>query len=133
MLSESQMLRFSRHVLLREVGGRGQRRLLDACVGVSRLDVDGRACLLWLARSGVGTLSLPTDRTAAPATDPSGLLLASDEGRPLHEAVRERLRFHAPDVRLEADCEEWIDPTGGALAALRVVRGLVASSEESRA
>lgn len=130
MLDESSIRRYSRHILLREVGGRGQTALLSACVSVPRLDADGRACALWLARSGVGTLALVDDRSPAPAHDPSGLLLPEDEGRPLIEAVSERLRFHAPSIRLDPDAA----PTplvadlsrGGEWGALAMVRQLAA-------
>lgn len=132
LLDESSIRRYSRHILLREVGGRGQTALLSACVTVPRLDAEGRACALWLARSGIGTLSLPDDHSASPSHDPSGLLLPEDEGRPLIEAVSNRLRFHAPTLRIDTGAA----PTplvadlsrGGEWGALAMVRQLAARS-----
>lgn len=137
MLTEAQIARFSRHVLLREVGGRGQARLLAATVALSRLDAEGRACALWLARAGVGRLRLPDERSPAPAADPSGLLFASDAGRPLGEAVRERLRFHHPALAFAesgAHVDLRLDPAafggaGGATAALEAFRRLAIGAE----
>lgn len=132
MLEEWQVRRFSRQILLREVGGIGQRRLLDASVQVDRLDVDGRACALWLARSGVGTLCLPDDLSPAPPTDASGLLHAEDVGRPLSEVVRRRLSEQQPGLRFAQDAEWTADATAGVEGALALVRQLArAGSPES--
>lgn len=126
MLTDAHIDRYSRHILLREVGGVGQEKLLRACVRVDRLDEDGRALALWLARAGVGALALPDDESPAPASDRSGLLLACDAGRPLLEAVRERLRFHAPHLAFH---EGWTHSaegsSAGARLALEVVRSVV--------
>lgn len=119
MLTEAQTLRFARHVLVRELGGTGQVRLLAATVRLPRLDENGRACALWLARAGVGRLLLPDDRSPAPSHDGSGLLYAEDEGKPLAEVVIERLRQHGPDTRVKvvgtaagdpADARAGVDP-----------------------
>ena len=99
MLTDPQIERYSRHILLDELGGRGQRRLLGLAVRVSRLDAAGRACLLWLARAGLGRLHLPADHTPIDERhlpDPAGLLLLEDAGRPLAAAVAGRLAFHQP-------------------------------------
>jgi molybdopterin/thiamine biosynthesis adenylyltransferase len=131
VLAEAQIERFSRHILLREVGGAGQERLLAATVTLDALGEAGRACALWLARAGVGTLGLPDDRSPAPPSDASGLLLASDAGRPLVEAVRERLAFHAPDARCTAPAGRPVSAgetvEQGVSAALATVRRIVES------
>lgn len=131
MLEEWQIRRFARHVLLDEVGGAGQRRLLDACVGVPSLDESGRACAMWLARSGVGALMLPDDRSAAPSTDPAGLLHASDAGRPVGEAVRQRLLEHLPALRFEPRADLEAEASKGVEGALDVVRRLTRRQELS--
>jgi len=127
MLTDARIRRFSRQILLRDVGGAGQAKLLGACVRVPLLDERGRSCAMWLARAGIGALALPDDRTPAPACDPSGLLLASDAGRPIIEAVRERLRFHAPHLafRNGADAEAEAGGPDAALAAIRHILSVV--------
>ncbi len=126
MLTDGQVDRFSRQILLREVGGSGQEELLAACVRVERLDEAGRALALWLARSGIGALSLPPDRSPAPARDAAGLLLASDAGRPLVDAVRERLSFHAPDLAFRSAWTVESDGIpGGPEGALALVRRIL--------
>lgn len=57
-LSDSQVERYARHILLREVGGRGQMRLL---AGALRVVGSGRAAeeaALYLAAAGVGRLGI---------------------------------------------------------------------------
>ena len=125
MLTEPQEQRYSRHVLLREIGGTGQERLLNACVRLPKLDASGRATALWLARAGVGRLVFAPDSSPAPATDSAGLLHASDAGRPLDEAIRERLLFHNPDLRFEGAPDLEVESAEGARTAIEVVRRLL--------
>jgi adenylyltransferase/sulfurtransferase len=130
VLTESQILRFSRHVLLREVGGAGQLAFLAAAVRIPALDEGGRATALWLARAGVGALVLPADSAPAPGLDASGLLLAEDAGRSLVEAVQDRLRRHSPALQWKAEATIEApaagDAVSGAMAALDVLRRLLA-------
>ncbi len=128
MLSDPEIERFSRHILLREVGGAGQEALRRASVMVDRLDVAERACLLWLARAGVSRFALPEDSSPAPALDPSGRQLPGDVGHPLQRAVASRLALHAPDVELVKDgvrLEAGSTVESGARAALAFMRSVV--------
>lgn len=56
--TEEQIERYSRHIILPEVGGAGQQKLLDAkvfCLGAGGL---GSPALMYLAAAGVGTLGV---------------------------------------------------------------------------
>jgi molybdopterin/thiamine biosynthesis adenylyltransferase len=53
--------RYSRHILLREIGGPGQRRLKDAKVLVIGAGGLGAPVLLYLAAAGVGTIGVIDD------------------------------------------------------------------------
>ena len=117
-LTDAQQERYSRHLLLDELGGEGQERLLSACVRVRGSSRASRWAARYLAASGVGTLILDDASAAA-------------ECRALSPDV---LVFGPPDVDRLADMD--LDPEhdspgsaerpaeAGARAALRAVREL---------
>src|SRR5438105_1808791 len=89
MLSDSQVERYSRQIILPQVGGRGQEKLLRAHVLVNGSGLLQSTVLLYLAAAGVGTIGVI-------ATAPFSLLpaLAADQ----HNAVSDAL------TRLNPDC-----------------------------
>ena len=102
-LSQSELIRFSRHLTLDEIGVAGQRRLKAArvlCVGAGGL---GSPAALYLAAAGVGTIGL-VDFDAVDVTNLHRQVLYSvdDVGRPKLEAAAERLRGLNPDLELVA-------------------------------
>jgi len=127
VLREDQIERYSRHVLVPDVGGTGQLRLLAGAVTVAVRPGDGAAvaALAYLAAAGVGTLRLAGD-AAGPVDDAdlaAGLLYrAGDAGRPRLEALAERIAALNPDVAVVAaapgDPPIAIDPAGRLADAL---------------
>lgn len=57
-MNDEQLLRYSRHILLEEIGIEGQQRLLDANALIIGLGGLGSPAALYLASSGVGRLTL---------------------------------------------------------------------------
>lgn len=60
-LTDAQLQRYARHILLREMGGRGQMRLLQSHVLVVGAGGIGSPALLYLAAAGVGRLTIIDD------------------------------------------------------------------------
>jgi molybdopterin-synthase adenylyltransferase len=60
-LTDQELDRYARHVVLREIGGRGQRRLKAATVAVIGAGGIGAPAVQYLAAAGVGTLRLVDD------------------------------------------------------------------------
>ena len=98
-LTPPQIRRYARHVLLHDVGGTGQRRLLDAAIAVPDASFGAGAALLYLAAAGVGTLVVG-DRGVVSDADVGLVYLPGDVGRPRLEALAERLGEMTPDVRI---------------------------------
>src|ERR1700758_4184636 len=57
-LNDEQLERYARHIVLREVGGAGQAKLLAARVLVIGAGGVGRPAILYLAAAGCGTIGI---------------------------------------------------------------------------
>ncbi|HXG57035.1 MAG TPA: molybdopterin-synthase adenylyltransferase MoeB, partial [Vicinamibacterales bacterium] len=102
-LSPDELIRFSRHITLGEIGLAGQRRLKGArvlCVGAGGL---GSPAALYLAAAGVGTLGLVDfDTVDASNLHRQVLYSVADIGRPKLEAAADRLRGVNPEIDVVA-------------------------------
>src|SRR6185436_18382620 len=101
-LSAGERQRYSRHMLLPEIGEEGQQRLKDArvlCVGVGGL---GSPAALYLAAAGVGTLGLVDfDRVDVTNLQRQIIHGTADVGRSKLESARDRLHAINPGVAVE--------------------------------
>jgi molybdopterin/thiamine biosynthesis adenylyltransferase len=99
LLTPDQVLRYSRHLVMKQVGGKGQRKLLDAkalLVGAGGL---GSPAALYLAAAGVGTLGI-VDYDVVDISNLQRQILhhTADVGRPKTESAADTLRSINPDV-----------------------------------
>jgi adenylyltransferase/sulfurtransferase len=95
--------RYSRHLVLPEIGLDGQRAIKAAkvlCVGAGGL---GSPVSLYLAAAGVGTLGIVDyDVVDFSNLQRQILHMTRDVGRPKVESARDRLKAINPEVRVEA-------------------------------
>ena len=98
-LSQAEVSRYSRHLIMPEVGMAGQQKLKAArvlCVGAGGL---GSPASLYLAAAGVGTIGLVDfDTVDASNLQRQILYSTADVGRPKLDAAGERLRGLNPDL-----------------------------------
>ncbi|MGL5004540.1 MAG: HesA/MoeB/ThiF family protein [Casimicrobium sp.] len=100
-MNDEQLLRYSRHILLDELGVDGQTRLLEShalIVGAGGL---GSPVALYLASAGVGTITIADDDTV----DLTNLQrqIAHDSttiGLPKVQSAAQRMRAINPDIRV---------------------------------
>lgn len=103
LLSEEDMQRYARHLILPEVGEEGQQKLLQGRVLLIGAGGLGCPTALYLAAAGVGTIGL----VDADVVDKSNLQRQilfgqSDVGRPKVEAARDRLLDLNPGIEVVA-------------------------------
>ena len=101
-LSDDEIERYARHLMLAEVGGPGQRRLKAARVALVGLGGVGGPAALDLAAAGVGTLRLiDPDVVSLSNLQRQVQFATADVGRPKVQAAADRLSALNPHVRLE--------------------------------
>lgn len=106
MNTDEQLLRYSRQILLPEIGIQGQQRLLDASVLVVGCGGLGSPIALYLAAAGVGHLLLAdADRLDLSNLQRQIAHGQADLGRCKAESARDALARINPDCRVEAICE----------------------------
>jgi molybdopterin/thiamine biosynthesis adenylyltransferase/rhodanese-related sulfurtransferase len=101
-LSNEEVMRYSRHLIMPEVGMDGQLKLKQAkvlCIGTGGL---GAPLGLYLAAAGVGRIGL-VDFDSVDLTNLQRQILfgTSDIGRPKIEAAADRLRNLNPDIPMD--------------------------------
>ncbi len=101
-LTDEALRRYARHIVLPEIGGVGQARLLDSSVLVVGMGGLGAPLALYLAAAGIGRLGLvDDDRVDASNLHRQVIYSEADVGRAKVEAARERLRGLNTTTRIE--------------------------------
>ncbi len=99
MLSDAELDRYQRHIVLREIGGSGQVALKRASVALVGAGGLGSPCLLYLAAAGVGRITVIDDDVVSLSNlQRQTLFQTGDVGRPKVEVAVERLRALNPHV-----------------------------------
>jgi adenylyltransferase/sulfurtransferase len=102
-LSNDEIARYSRHLIMPEVGMEGQRRLKAARVLMIGTGGLGAPTGMYLAAAGVGTLGV-LDFDVVDASNLQRQIIhgTKDVGRPKIESARDRLKDINPNVKIEA-------------------------------
>ena len=100
-MTDDQLLRYSRHILLDEIGVEGQQRLLDAHAVVIGAGGLGSPVALYLAAAGVGRITL-VDHDTVDLTNLQRQIAHSTErlGQPKAESARQAMRALNPEVQV---------------------------------
>ena len=102
-MDDSQLLRYSRHILLDALGIEGQQRLLDAHALVIGAGGLGSPVALYLATAGVGTITI-VDGDTVDLTNLQRQIAhdLSRVGAPKASSAAQSMRAINPDVRVHA-------------------------------
>jgi molybdopterin/thiamine biosynthesis adenylyltransferase len=102
-MNDDQLLRYSRHILLDDIGIEGQRRLLASHALVIGAGGLGSPVALYLGGSGVGTLTLVDDDAVEPTNLQRQIAhTLARVGSPKVESAAQAVAALNPDVRVHA-------------------------------
>ncbi|MGJ4951089.1 HesA/MoeB/ThiF family protein [Bradyrhizobium sp. HKCCYLS20291] len=119
MLSDEEVERYARHIVLRDVGGPGQAALKRASVLVIGAGGLGASALMYLAAAGVGTIGVVDDDVVSLSNLQRQVIHATpDIGRPKVDSAAERINALNPHVvvvthRTWLNADNAVDLIGG--------------------
>jgi len=99
--TEEQIKRYARHIILPEVGGKGQEKLLNSKVLVIGAGGLGPPAILYLAAAGVGTIGI-VDFDVVDLSNLQRQMIHNTErvGTPKVESARKTVEMLNPDVKV---------------------------------
>ena len=107
-MTEEQIERYSRHIILKEVGGKGQKKLFDGKVLIIGAGGLGAPIALYLTAAGVGTIGIAdADNVDLSNLQRQVIHFTPDVGKPKVESAKEKMQAINPDVKV-ITYQEWI-------------------------
>ena len=101
-LTETQIERYSRHIILKEVGGKGQQKLLDSKVLIIGAGGLGAPIALYLAAAGIGTIGIAdADNVDLSNLQRQVIHFTPDIGKPKVTSAKEKIEAINPDVQVQ--------------------------------
>jgi molybdopterin/thiamine biosynthesis adenylyltransferase len=118
MFTDEQIERYSRHIILKEVGGKGQKKLMNGRVLIIGVGGLGSPVALYLAAGGVGVIGIAD----ADVVDISNLQRqvihhTPDIGKPKVISAQEKMEAINPDIKINTH-QTWIS-AGNILDVIR--------------
>ncbi len=111
MLTEEQIERYSRHIILKEVGGKGQQKLLDGKVLIIGAGGLGSPIALYLAAAGVGTIGIAdADNVDLSNLQRQVIHFSADIGKPKVISAKEKMLEINPSIRVNT-YPTWVNAT----------------------
>jgi molybdopterin-synthase adenylyltransferase len=108
-LTETQTERYSRHIILKEVGVKGQQKLLDSKVLIIGTGGLGSPISLYLTAAGIGTIGIAdADNVDLSNLQRQVIHFTPDIGKPKVISAREKMEAINPDVQVRT-YHEWIN------------------------
>lgn len=99
--TNEQLERYSRHIILKEVGVKGQKKLLNAKVLIIGAGGLGAPAALYLAAAGVGTIGIAdADEVDLSNLQRQVIHTTADLGKPKVESAKETMQEINPDVNV---------------------------------
>ena len=130
-LTDPQLDRYARHIVLKEIGGDGQRRLLAASVAIVGAGGIGSPAIQYLAAAGIGRMRVIDDDTVSiDNLQRQPLFGTGDVGRSKAEIAGQAVARLNPDVAFEGVAERL---TGANVAALLAGVDLVLDGSDNYA
>ena len=98
-MTDEQIERYSRHIILKEIGVKGQKKLLNGKVLIIGAGGLGAPAALYLAAAGVGTIGIAdADEVDLSNLQRQVIHATSDLGKPKVESAKETMNAINPDV-----------------------------------
>ena len=101
-LTNEQLERYSRHIILKGVGSRGQKKLLSSSVLIIGAGGLGAPAAMYLAAAGVGTIGIAdADQVDLSNLQRQIIHATKDVGKPKVDSARETMEAMNPDVTVK--------------------------------
>ena len=104
--TNEQLERYSRHIILKEIGVKGQKKLLNAKVLIIGAGGLGAPAALYLAAAGVGTIGIvDADEVDLSNLQRQVIHTTSDIGKRKVESAAETMKAINPDITVNTYCK----------------------------
>lgn len=110
-MTDQQIERYSRHIILKEVGAKGQKKLLNAKVLIIGAGGLGAPAAMYLAAAGVGTIGIvDADEVDLSNLQRQIIHATADIGKPKVKSAKETMNAMNPDVEVKT-YHKFVDST----------------------